>query len=155
MEGSGRELVPRACQREGHVSVEAFELARVARASDPERERFTVVATFLFPGELPSQVALLLGRMVHAPSQLWIMLEPTAPALDAACRFHPRDCRDQMRAGEVVRGRERLARPAVRRLLGYRRAPERAPDGHAPECPRRAAELPCDDGAVIIHASRS
>ena len=49
-----------------------------------------------------------------------------APALDAARGLEPGDRGDELRAGEVVRGRKRVARVVVRRLLRDRGRAERA-----------------------------
>ncbi len=78
-----------------------------------------------------------------------IPLELGAPALDAAGGFEPRDRGHELRAGEVVGGRERVARVVVRRLLRDGGRAERAARRYAKERARRAAELLLDERAVI------
>ena len=101
-------------------------------------------------GKLRAQAALLVVAALEALAQVGI-LAGSRPALDAAAGLEPRDRRDQMRAGQVVGRRERLARLVERGLLGDRRPAERAADGDAAERARGPAELALDDRAVIVH----
>ena len=81
--------------------------------------------------------------------ELGVLVATPAPALDAAGRLDAGERGDQMRAGQVVGRRERLAVRVVRLLLGDRGQAERAADGDAPERARSSAELARDDAAVI------
>jgi hypothetical protein len=107
------------------------------------------------PGiELGAKAPLLLVGALKARPQARVLASALAPALDTARRLDARELRDELRAREPVRRRERLARLVVRRLLGYRRAAEGAADGNAAERPRRASELALDD-LPVIHPGRS
>jgi len=75
------------------VRVKALQAAGARRPGDPARE--------LWP-----QLALLLVRAFKALAKLRVLLDGARPALDAAVRLEPRDRRDELRAGRVVRGRE-------------------------------------------------
>ena len=134
------EHVARPGQRVGRVRVQALErpCARLG-ATDSERE-------------LGPEPPLLLVRFLEARRELRILGRACAPTLDAPGRLEPRDRGDERRARQVEGRRERLARIVVGRLLGYRRTPMRAADGHAPECTGRAAQLELDEGAVV-HAA--
>ena len=92
---------------------------------------------------------LLLRRLLERRSELRVLRDVTAPALDSSGSLDPRDRRDQARAGQVVRRRERLAVGAVGILLGDGRRPVRAANGYAPERARCPAELALDDREVI------
>ena len=113
----------------------------MARAADAELERGAAVAPVS-----PAASARRSSRCSPSPargSRAARRRPPTrrAPALDAAGRLEPRDRGDEVRAGQPVRGRERLAAVVVRRLLGHggrartgsgrRRAGTRAAGGRA------------------------
>ncbi len=136
------ELVAGPREREGRVRVQALEPAGARLTGDPARQ-------------LGSKAALLLVPALGAFSQLRVLAHETAPALDAARGLEPGDRGDEVAAGDVVGGRERLARLVERCLLGYGRATERAAHDHAPKRARGPADLPLDDGAVIFHRARS
>ena len=140
-------------ERVGGVGVQALEPARVGAAGDPELERGAVVPPGLPGRELPAEAPLLVGGALEVGGQLGIALELRAPALDAARRLQPRDRGHELRAGEVVRGRERVARVVVRRLLRDRGRAEGAARRYAKERARRAAELSLDERAVIHPAA--
>src|SRR5436190_11804956 len=130
------ELVPRASERERRMGVQALEPAAARLASDPGLE-------------LRSDAALLFVAALGAGPQLRVLAREPAPALDAPGRLDAGELRDELRAGEPERGRERLARFVEGRLLGYRGPAERAADDDVAEGPRRAADLAFDDLAVI------
>jgi hypothetical protein len=111
---------------EGRVGVEALEPAGARLAADPA-------------GQLGPQAALLVVGCFEARSKLEVFLREPAPALDAARGLDPRDRLDQVRAGQVVTGRERLARLVERLLLGDRGPAERAADDDPTQRSRRAA----------------
>ena len=150
------ELVARPGERERDVRVQALELPRVRRAADPERRarrrrrgrssrRPARAARAAAPRSPRSRLS---ARSGSRRCRL-------APALDAAGRLEARDRGDEVAAGQLVRRRERLAGRVVRRLLGDRRAAERAADGDAAERARRPAELPGDDLRSSIAAEVS
>src|SRR5262249_5440788 len=120
------QLVARPREGEREVGVQAFETAGPGtRAADAEVE-------------LRSQPPLFLVGALEARSELRILAGRTRPALDAARGLESRDLCDQVRAGQPVRRRKRFAAVVVRRLFGHRGAAERAADGDAQECARRA-----------------
>ena len=146
------ELVSGIGQREGDMRVQALQPAWVARASDPKLERRAAVTVGAAGGELAADCTLLLRPILEAAGQVGVLLNPCAPALHAACRLEPRHRCDQVAAGQVVGGRERLALVVVRLLLGDGRPAEGAADGYAPEGTRRPAQLARDDLAVIHYS---
>jgi hypothetical protein len=109
------ECVARACEREGGVRVQALEAAGARLPADAA-------------GQLRPQAPLLLVP-------LWTLAPSSgssargAEALDTACRLEARDGRDEMRARQPERRRERLAGLVERLLLGDRRPPVGAADG--------------------------
>ena len=105
-------------------------------------------------GERLSDLTLLLGGAVEIGGELGVALHLLAPALDAARRLEPRDRRDELRAGEVVRRRKRVAGVVVRRLLGHRGRSEGAAGDYAEERAGPSAKLSLDERAVI-HPARS
>src|SRR5439155_23668588 len=135
------ELVTGAGQRKGRVGVQAFQPAGPGLSADPARE-------------LRAEAALLFVRGLDACAQLGILPREPAPTLDPTHRLEPRDRLDEVRAGQVVAGREGLTRIVERLLLGDRGATVGAADDYPPQRPRRAAELAFDDRAVI-HPARS
>src|SRR6266516_6291603 len=135
------ELVAGAGQRKGRVGVQALQPAGPGLSADPARE-------------LRAKAALLLVCRLDARAQLGILPREPAPTLDPAGRLEPRDCLDEVRAGQVVAGREGLTGIVERLLLSDRGASVGAADDYPPQSPRRAAELAFDDRAVI-HLWRS
>ena len=99
--------------------------------------------------------ALLVGRPREALAQLRILGRRLAPALDPSGGLEPRDRGHEVRAGQVVGGRERLAGTVVRSLFRDRRTVERAAANNAEKRPRGAPELLLDQSAVIVHGLRS
>src|SRR5262245_21316229 len=118
------ELIARIGQGERSMRVQALEAPRVAGATDPELERRPAIRPRAAGGELAPYPALLLARLVQAPGEVWMVLDPLAPRLHAAGSLEPRDGGDEVAAREVVRRRERLALRVVRLLLGDGRAAE-------------------------------
>src|SRR2546425_1399077 len=133
--------------------MQALEPARLRPgAADPERERGARVGAGPPVGEPGPELPLLVVRALEARRELRIRRYGLAPALDSAGRLDPRECGDEVRTGQVVRRRERLARGVVGRLLGDRRPAVGAAAYDTPERARRPAELPFDD-CPVIHPS--
>src|SRR5207247_1057472 len=120
------ELVAGTGEREGGVRVQTLQPACPGLAADPTRK-------------LRPETTLLVVRRLDTRAQLRVVLREPAPALDAPGRLEPGDGLDEMRTGQVVAGRERLARLVERLLLGDGRAAVRAADGDPPERSRRSA----------------
>ena len=121
--------------------MQALEPARVGAAADPELERRAAVAADFAGGELAADPPLLGRRALEVGGELRVALDRVAPALDPAGRLQPRDGGDEVRAGEVVRRRERVAGVVVRPLLGdrgraagQRAATRRKARGGRPSC---------------------
>ena len=95
------------------------------------------------------------GPSQAKPERLRVRGERIAPPLDYARGLEARHGRDEVAAREVVGRREGLTAGAVRVLLGHRRAAPGAAGDDAPEGSRLAAELACDEGAVVHAADRS
>src|SRR5262249_44698061 len=74
-----------------------------------------------------------------------------APALDAARGLETRDGGHEVPAGQVVGRRERFAGAIVRILLRDRRPAERAPADDSEERAGGPAQLPADDGSIVVH----
>src|SRR5580765_6679631 len=134
------ELIARSRERERRMRVQALEAAAAGRPSDPD-------------GQLGPQAQLLLRRVFQARGEVAVHPRAFAPALDSACRLEPRNRRNEMRAREPERRRERIAVLVVRRLLGDGRQTEGATRDYAAKGARPAAELAFDDRPVI-HRSR-
>jgi hypothetical protein len=132
------ELVAGTCECEGSVCMQALQAAAPRRPSDPARE-------------LGSELPLFLVPSLEAFAERAIFSGGLRPALDAAAGFEPGNRRDQVRASEVVRGRERRAARIARPLLGHCRPPIGTADDYAPEGAWRATELSCND-CLILHA---
>ena len=135
------ELVAGTSQREGGVRVQALQPAGTGLAADPA-------------WQLGTQPALLLVAALRAGAQLRILPREPAPAIDTAGRLEPGNCRNELWAGQVVGGRERLARIVERLLLGDGGAAPGTADDYPPERSRRAAKLSLDD-RTVIHPGRS
>src|SRR5438477_1402883 len=149
------ELVPGARESEGRVRVQALEAAGATGAADAEVERRSSVAAGLAGGELVTDAPLLGVGTGATVGKRGLGVDTRAPALDAAVRLEPRDGRDEVAAGDVVRRRERLPVGCVRLLLSHRRAAEGAADDDAAERARLAPELARDDLAISlsVHAA--
>jgi len=124
-------------------------MLRRPSTSDPEIERRAAVGTFAVFDELVPDSALLVGRPRQRRRELNILRRHPAPAFDTPCSLDSRDRRNETRAGEVVRRRERLAVHVIRRLFGHGRHPERAANDDASKRTRLSPELPCHHGPVI------
>jgi len=98
------------------------------------------------------QRSLLAGRSHEVGRELGIFVDGCTPALDPARRFEARHRGDQVRAREVVRGRERLAAGVVGVLLGDGGGAERAAASYTAKGAGRPTELTLDERAVIHHA---
>ena len=145
------EPVSGAGERESHVGVKALERAGVARAADPQVERGAAVRTGLAGRELVPQSLLLRGRPHEVVAQGRVGGDGVAPALDPARGLQPRDGRDEVPAGEVVRRREGLAVGAygscsvtAGRPQGQRATTRRNVRGSRPSWQ--------SDGGAIVHA---
>src|SRR5205814_9140625 len=103
------ELIARACERKGGMRVQALERAAAAGAADAELERRAAVAAGLTRGELAAERALVGVGLGAARRERRVLLRGCSPALDAAGCLEPRDGSHEMAAGDVVRGRKRLA----------------------------------------------
>lgn len=144
------ELVAGPSECEGHVSMEAFEPRRRARASDPEIERLPAVEPARpCVRELASNAALIIGRTRQRPREIGVFSDEPAPALDTAGGLLPRERGDEVGAGEVVRRRKRLAVRVVRKLLGNRRKAVRAALDDTSERARLSPELSGHHGSVV------
>jgi hypothetical protein len=75
----------------------------------------------------------------EARGQFGILDSGPCPPLDAADRFEPRHCRDELGAREPEGGREGLAAAIERVLLRDRGMSKRAADDDLLERPRRPA----------------
>ena len=95
---------------------------------------------------------LILVRAFEACAQRGIILDGARPALDAAACLQSGDRRDEVRARQVVGGRERRAGSVARPLFCHGRPAVRTADGYAPESARRTTELSRNDG-LILHAA--
>src|SRR6185437_5303397 len=102
------ELVARTRESERDVGVEALEAPAPPRAADAVTERGAAVPTGHVAGELAPQQPLLLVAGRETRTERGLGSRRLAPALDASGGFEPRHGRDEMAAGEVVRGGERL-----------------------------------------------
>jgi len=118
------------------MRVQAFQAAGAGRSSDAG-------------GKLGAQLSLLVVPSLEALAERRIVSGGPRPALDAAVGLEPRDRRDQVRAGDVIRGRKRRTRRIAWPLLGDRRTAVGAADDYAPEGARRATELPRNDGLIL------
>ena len=105
--------------------------------------------------EFAADPALLVVRARAALREHGVCVHPCRPAFDTAAGLEAGHGGDEVAAGQVVRGGERLAIGRVRMLLGHRRQSERAPDDDALERARLTAELPRDDVGVSVHAAAS
>lgn len=135
------ELVPGSRESERRVGVQALQPGGASLTANPA-------------GELGPQAALVFAAALSACAKLGILPREPAPTLHPSPRLDPRERGNQMRAGQVVRRRERLARLVERRLLGNRRTSERTAHGDAPEGPWRPSELALDN-LFVIHPDRS
>ena len=116
--------------------MEAFQAAGARRSSDPA-------------GKLGPQLPLLIVPPLEALAESRILSSGPRPALDAALGLEPGNRRDQVLAGEVIRGRERCARRVAWPLLGDGRPTVGTTDDYAPEGARRATELSRNDGLIL------
>src|SRR5919201_6365767 len=139
-EDSLPQLVPGPGQREGRVRVQALEAAAARLPADAARQ-------------LGSQTALFRVPPLGARAQGGIILRQTSPARDSARSLEPRDGGHEVWTGQVVGGREGRPRFVVWSLLGHRRVPIGAANGHAPKGPRRPANLKLDD-LPVFHGER-
>ena len=106
-------------------------MLRCPGTPDPEVERRAVVVSFCTTGELAPDSPLIVGRALQRRGERRVVCSCPAPTLDAAGGFESRKRRDEVRAREVVRRRERLAAQVVRSLLGDRGQAERTANDDA------------------------
>ena len=132
-------------------------------AGPRERERGMGVQTLQAPGarraadsawQLGPKPALLLIAAGKARGELRILTCALGPTLHATAGLEAGDRSHEVRAGQIERGRERLAGRVGRPLLGDRRTAVGAADDDAPKRAGWPAELTCDD-FLIVHAVRS
>ena len=95
------------------------------------------------------------GRVIQIRRQLGARCNGGAPSLDTACSLDAGDRRDQVVAGEVVRGGERYALLVVRILLGDGRQAEWTPGGDPAKGTGASADLALDDVAILHARHRS
>lgn len=144
------ELIAWSSECVGDVSMEAFEPRRRASAPDPEIERLTAVERSTHRAcELASNAALIVGRTRQRPREIGVFSDEPAPALDTASSLQPGERGDEVRAGEVVRRRKRLAVHVVRRLLGNRRKTVRAALDDTSKRARLSPELSSHHGSIV------
>lgn len=116
-------------------------MLRCPRTSDPEVERRALVASFPAAGELAPDSTLIVGRALQRRDQRRVVRRRPAPTLDTSRGFDSRKRRDEVRAREVVRRRERLAVQVVRSLLGYRGQAEGTANDDAEKRARLSPQL--------------
>src|SRR5579884_2701643 len=121
--------------------MEALEAAAPPRAADAVVDGGAVVAAGRVAGELTPHAPLLVVAGREACGEPGLDAGGFAPALDPSGGLEPRDGGDEMPAGEVVRGGERLAVHPVGALLGDGRSAEGAADRDSPERARLASQL--------------
>jgi hypothetical protein len=116
--------------------MQAFQAPGARRSSDPS-------------GKLGAQLSLLVVRSLETLGKCRILSSGPRPALDTAVRLEPGNRSDQVRAGEVVRGRERGAGHIAWPLLSDGRAAVGTADDYAPKGAGRTTELSRNDGLIL------
>src|SRR4051794_13988921 len=130
------ERVAGAGERERGVCVQALEPAGARLAADPARQ-------------VRPQAPLPLVRLLDACAELRLLRGEAPEALDSACRLQSGEGRDEMRARQPERRRERLARVVERLLLRDGRPAVGTANGYALERARLPAQLAFHDCPVI------
>jgi len=136
------------------VRMKALEPAWIGTTADPELERGTAVGADARAGKRPPYRSLLGGRPFEIRTELGVLGDSRAPALDPTGGLETGDRGDEVWAGEVVRGGEGLATGVVGLLLRDGGRAERTAPRYAAKCAGRPAELTLDEGG-IIHPARS
>jgi hypothetical protein len=130
------ELVSRAGEGEGGVSMEALEVLPPARAGDPNRE-------------LRPQTPLLGVGALEALAELGVVLCRARVALDPAACLETGDLGHEPGAGQIEGGGKGLPIRSERRLFRNRRKAVYTARRNPPEWTGRSAELPGDDSRVV------